>query len=127
MTLYLEKIQKQLEAFQTYTFTQVPWVDNAHADALTVLGFALGYQFRHSILIEYLGKPSIKEKPAAEVLQVNTIPSWQDPIIDYLVNETLPVERLEASNKGCTLLHVEQHSRSKILLRPTCPLPSASR
>ncbi|KAM1678464.1 hypothetical protein FF1_038550 [Malus domestica] len=38
ITQYLEKVRKQLEAFQTYTLTQVPRADNAHADVLASLG-----------------------------------------------------------------------------------------
>ncbi|KAM1851293.1 hypothetical protein ACFX13_015383 [Malus domestica] len=34
MTQYLEKVRKQLEAFQTYTLTQVSRADSVHADAL---------------------------------------------------------------------------------------------
>jgi hypothetical protein len=81
--------------------------DNAYVDALTALGSALDYQFICFISIEYLGKQSIEEESGAEVLQVNTTISWIDPIIDYLVNGTLPEERLEAPNKGGKLLHVE--------------------
>ena len=38
MAQYLEKVRKHLEAFQTYTLTQVPRADNPHADALAGLG-----------------------------------------------------------------------------------------
>ncbi|XP_068344095.1 uncharacterized protein [Pyrus communis] len=54
MAQYLEKVRKQLEAFQTYTFTQVLWVDNAHTDALAGLSFVLNHQLKRSILVEYL-------------------------------------------------------------------------
>ncbi|XP_068323101.1 uncharacterized protein [Pyrus communis] len=30
------------------------------------------------------------------MIQINTTSSWQNPIIDYLVNETLPADRLES-------------------------------
>ncbi|XP_068305157.1 uncharacterized protein [Pyrus communis] len=43
MAQYLRKIQKQLEAFQTYTLTQVPRADNAHANALGGQGSALDH------------------------------------------------------------------------------------
>ena len=82
--------------FQTYTLTKVPHANNAHADALAALGSTLDYKFRRFIPIKYLGKLSIEEKPAAEVLQVNTTLSWQNPIIDCLVNVTFSAKRLEA-------------------------------
>ncbi|KAM1334267.1 hypothetical protein ACFX2F_010204 [Malus domestica] len=96
MAQYLEKVRQQLEAFQTYTLTQVPRADNAHADALAGLGSALDHQFKRSIPVEYLDKPSIEMESIAEVSQVSVTPTWQSPIIDYLVNDTLPTERLES-------------------------------
>ncbi|XP_048435482.1 uncharacterized protein LOC125475154 [Pyrus x bretschneideri] len=53
-------------------------------------------KLRHSILIKYLEKPSIDEEPAVEVAQISTILSWQDLIIDYVVNGMLPADRLES-------------------------------
>ena len=95
MARYLEKVREQLEAFQTYTLTQVPRTENTHADALAGLGSALDHQLSHSIPVEYLDKPSIEAEPVAEVTQVSVTPNWQSSIIDYLVNDTLPTERLE--------------------------------
>ncbi|KAM1728016.1 hypothetical protein TB2_018122 [Malus domestica] len=100
MAQYLEKVRQQLEAFQTYTLTQVPRADNAHVDALAGLGSALNYQFKRSILVEYLDKPSIEMELIAEVSQVGITPNWQSSIIDYLVSGTLPIERLELQIKA---------------------------
>ncbi|KAM1497263.1 hypothetical protein ACFX11_031705 [Malus domestica] len=96
MAQYLEKVRQQLEAFQTYTLTQVLRADNAHADALAGLGSTIDHQFKRSILVEYLDKPSIDMEPTAEVSQVSVTPNWQSSIIDYLVNDTLPTEILES-------------------------------
>ncbi|KAM2016528.1 hypothetical protein ACFX16_046933 [Malus domestica] len=96
MTQYLEKVRQQREAFQTYTLTQVPWADNAHADALVGLGSALDHQFKRSILVEYLDKPSIEMKPIVEMSHVSVAPNWQSSIIDYLVSGTLPTKRLDS-------------------------------
>ena len=81
MAQYLEKVREQL---------------NAHANALAGLGSTLDHQLKRSIPVEYLDKPSIESEPVAEVTQVNATPNWQSPIIDYLVNGTLPAERLES-------------------------------
>ncbi|KAM1408819.1 hypothetical protein ACFX2I_009293 [Malus domestica] len=93
---YLEKVRKQLEAFQTYTLTQVPQANNAHPEALAGLGSTLNHQLKHSIPVAYLDKPSIMVEPAVEVSQVSTTPNCQDSIIDYMVNGTFPMERLES-------------------------------
>ncbi|KAM2576033.1 hypothetical protein TB2_007782 [Malus domestica] len=96
MAQYLENVRKQLEALQTYTLTQVSRADNAYADALAGLGSAFDHQFKRSIPVEYLNKPSIKAEPTIKVSQVSITPRWQSSIIDYLVNGTLPSERLES-------------------------------
>ncbi|KAM2856021.1 hypothetical protein PS2_000432 [Malus domestica] len=56
----------------------------------------LDYQLRSSIPVEYLEKPSINEEPTSEVAQIRTTLSWQDPIIDYIINVTLLVDRLKS-------------------------------
>ena len=81
MAQYLEKVRKQLEAFQTYTLTQVPRADNAHANALASLSSAFDHQLKRSIPVEYLDKPSIETEPAVEVSQVSTTPNWRNSTI----------------------------------------------
>ncbi|KAI5354380.1 hypothetical protein L3X38_007275 [Prunus dulcis] len=61
MILYLDKVQELLKAFPTFTIQQVPRAENAHADALASLGSALDTQFRRSIPVEHLDRPSIEE------------------------------------------------------------------
>ena len=99
----------------------MPWADNAHVDTLAALGSALDNQFRRFIPIKYLGKLSIEEESVAEVLQVNTTPSWQDPIIDYLVNETLPGERLEAKKLQIKAAHCYMWNDILIQRSLSCP------
>ncbi|CAL9007762.1 unnamed protein product, partial [Prunus brigantina] len=96
MILYLDKVQELLKAFPTFTIQQVPRAENAHADALASLGSALDTQFRRSIPVEHLDQPSIEEAKQPDLMQIDEDPSWQDPIIDYLVNENLPEDKSEA-------------------------------
>ncbi|CAL9024581.1 unnamed protein product [Prunus brigantina] len=96
MILYLNKVQGLLKAFPTFTIQQVPRVENAHADALASLGSALDTQFKRSIPVEHLDQPSIEEIEPIDTMQIDEDPSWQDPIIDYLVNENLPTDKSEA-------------------------------
>ncbi|KAM1954265.1 hypothetical protein ACFX1T_023632 [Malus domestica] len=74
MAQYLEKVRKQLEAFQTYTLTQVPRANNAHADVLAGLGSALDHQLKTLYSSGVSREPSIEAKPAAEVSQVSITP-----------------------------------------------------
>ncbi|KAI5335513.1 hypothetical protein L3X38_025646 [Prunus dulcis] len=96
MILYLDKVQELLKAFPTFTIQQVPRAENAHADALASLGSALDTQFRLSIPVEHLDRPSIEEIELINTMQIDEDPSWQDPIIDYLTNENLPTDKSEA-------------------------------
>ncbi|CAL9019260.1 unnamed protein product [Prunus brigantina] len=74
MMLYLDKVQKLLKAFPTFTIQQ----------------------FRPSIPVEHLDQPSIEEAKQPNLMQIDEDSSWQDPIIDYLVNENLPEDKSEA-------------------------------
>ncbi|KAL6273710.1 hypothetical protein ACE6H2_024402 [Prunus campanulata] len=96
MILYLDKVQELLKTFPTFTIQQVPRAENAHADALASLGSALDTQFRRSIPVEHLDQPSIEEAEQPNLMQIDEDSSWQDPIIDYLVNENLPKDKSEA-------------------------------
>ncbi|KAM2714780.1 hypothetical protein FF1_043300 [Malus domestica] len=56
----------------------------------------LDHQIKGFIPVEYLEKPSIDKKPTVKVAQINTTRSWQDPIIDYIINGKFPTDRLES-------------------------------
>ncbi|BFG33729.1 hypothetical protein CerSpe_200030 [Prunus speciosa] len=96
MILYLDKVQELLKAFPTFTIQQVPQAENAHADALASLGSVLDTQFRRSIPVEHLDRPSIEEVEPIDAMQIDEDPSWQDLIIDYLMNGNLPMNKSEA-------------------------------
>ncbi|KAI5324176.1 hypothetical protein L3X38_033249 [Prunus dulcis] len=86
MILYLDKVQELLK--DTFTIQRVPRIGNAHADALASLGSALDTQFRRSIQVEHLDRPSIEEIEPVDTMRIDEDPSWRDPIIDYLMTKT---------------------------------------
>ncbi|KAI5333485.1 hypothetical protein L3X38_023616 [Prunus dulcis] len=96
MIQYLDKVQGLLKELPTFTIQQVPRAENTHADALASLALALDTQFRRSIPVEHLDRPSIEEIEPIDSMQIDEDPSWQDPIIDYLVNGNLPTDKSEA-------------------------------
>ncbi|CAL9006556.1 unnamed protein product, partial [Prunus brigantina] len=114
MILYLDKVQELLKAFPTFTIQQVPRAENAHADALASLGSALDTQFRRSIPVEHLGRPSIEEVEPIDTMQIDEDPSWQDPIIDYLVNGNLPADKSEARKVQQKAARYYMHSNKLI-------------
>ncbi|CAL8993618.1 unnamed protein product, partial [Prunus brigantina] len=74
-----------------------------HADALASLGSAQDTQFRRFIPVEHLDRPSIEEIEPIDSMQIDEDPSWQDPIIDYLVNGNLPTDKFEARKKALNI------------------------
>ncbi|KAM1333679.1 hypothetical protein ACFX2F_009683 [Malus domestica] len=89
---------KKLAIHSDSQLITIPREDNVHADALANLGSVLDHQLKRSIPVEYLDKPSIEAEPAVEVSQVSITPNWKSSIIDYLVNDTLPLKRLKSRN-----------------------------
>ncbi|CAL9022511.1 unnamed protein product [Prunus brigantina] len=114
MILYLDKVQELLKAFPTFTIQQVPRAENAHADALASLGSALDTQFRRSIPVEHLGRPSIEEVEPIDTMQIDEDPSWQDPIVDYLINGNLPTDKSEARKVQQKAARYYMHSNKLI-------------
>ncbi|XP_034213022.1 uncharacterized protein LOC117625597 [Prunus dulcis] len=49
-----------------------------------------------SIPVKHLDQPSIEDAEQQDLMQINEDPSWQEPIIDNLVNENLPQDKSEA-------------------------------
>ncbi|KAI5310959.1 hypothetical protein L3X38_045482 [Prunus dulcis] len=94
---YLGKVQGPLKEFPTFNIQQVPRAENIHAYALASLGSALDTQFRRSISVEHLDRASIEEIESIDSMHIDEYPSWQDPIIDYLVNGNLPTDKSEAT------------------------------
>ncbi|CAL2271132.1 unnamed protein product [Prunus armeniaca] len=116
MIVYLEKVQELLKAFPTFTIQQVPQAENANADALASLGSALDTQFRRSIPVEHLDRPSIEEIEPIDTIQIEEDPSWQNLIINYLVNGNLPTAK-EGPAESHEILHAWRQAHSQIILR----------
>jgi len=68
--------------------------ENNH-DSLANLGVATEFQFRREIPIEHITNLSVQQ-PTGEILRLDTSPGWRDPIIAYLKELTLPVDKAEA-------------------------------
>ncbi|KAM1885356.1 hypothetical protein ACFX14_038050 [Malus domestica] len=60
-------VVKKLAIHSDSQLITIPRADNAHADALAGLGSTLDHQFKPSIPVEYLDKPSIEMEPIAKV------------------------------------------------------------
>ncbi|KAL5562370.1 hypothetical protein UlMin_032117 [Ulmus minor] len=94
MASYLEKTKEAMNKFDMVTIIQVPRAENTNADALAHLATGLEERLLKTVLIEILEVPSI-DKPE-QVGSIVVHPCWMDPIISFLRDGTLPVDKFEA-------------------------------
>ena len=96
MILYLQKVRDLLKTFVLVQVKHVPRAENSRTDALAKLATALQEDLNRSTPVEYLAEPSI-DLCDVEVAQVESEPSWMDPIWDYIIDGRLPDDPKEAA------------------------------
>ncbi|KAK0582887.1 hypothetical protein LWI29_030790 [Acer saccharum] len=95
MITYLELAKELLERFKEYRIAHVPREENEQADALAKLASATINIWPKSISMIRLLQPSIvKSKEVGAVFGERN--SWITPIKEYIVNDVLPSDPLEA-------------------------------
>ncbi|XP_022871367.1 uncharacterized protein LOC111390542 [Olea europaea var. sylvestris] len=70
----------------------IPRIENAHVDALSKLASSKGFELLTVIPMEYLLMPSIE---APNVMWVTGTPTWMQPIMAYLKDQVLPIDKHE--------------------------------
>ena len=95
MILYLQKVRDLLKKFVLVQVKHVPRAENSRADALTKLATASQEDLGGSTPVEYLAEPSID--PYMVVAPVESVPSWMDPIWNYIKDGSLPDDPKEAA------------------------------
>ncbi|XP_020421250.1 uncharacterized protein LOC109949591 [Prunus persica] len=93
MTAYLQHARHLLATFHAHSIKQVPRSENSHADALARLASALEQGMGRHIHIEFLAQPSTQ---APLICTIDHSPTWIDPILQFLQNQTLPANPAEA-------------------------------
>ena len=96
MVLYIQKVRDLLKKFVLVQVKHVPRAENSRADALAKLATALQEDLGKSTPVEYLAEPSI-DPYSMVVAPVGSVPSWMDPIWDYINDGTLPDDPKEAA------------------------------
>ena len=96
MVLYLQKVRDLLKKFVLVQVKHVPRAENSRADPLAKLATALQEDLGRSTPVEYLAEPSI-DPYSMVVAPVGSVPSWMDPIWDYINDGTLPDDPKEAA------------------------------
>ena len=96
MVLYLQKVRDLLKKFVLVQVKYIPRAKNSRADALAKLATALQEDLGGSTPVKYLAEPSI-DPYSMMVAPVGSMPSWMDPIWDYINDGTLPDDPKETA------------------------------
>ena len=94
---YLNQVKCMQLNFDSFNLLHVPRSGNADADSLAMLAISSTQDLSRVILVEDLYKPS----RTGETVQINQIrmgPSRMDSIIQFLKEDILPREKVEADN-----------------------------
>ena len=93
---YLSQVKCLRSKFDSFDLLHIPRNNNAHADSLAMLATSLAQDLPRVILVEDLYKPIETRREIAQIYQIRAGPSWMDSIMQFLKEDTLPEERVEA-------------------------------
>ena len=92
---YLNQVKCMQLKFDSFDLLHVPRSGNAHADSLAMLATSSAQDLPRVILVEDLYKPS-KTGETVQINQIRAGLSWMDSIIQFLKEDILPEEKIEA-------------------------------
>ena len=93
---YLSQVKCLQLKFNSFDLLHVPRSGNAHADSLAILAISSAQDLPRVILIEHLYKPTETRRETAQIHQIRAGPSWMDSIIQFLKENILSEEKIEA-------------------------------
>ena len=93
---YLSQVKCLQLKFDSLDLLHVPRSGNAHADSLVMLATSSAQDLPRVILVEDLYKPTETRREMAQIHQIRARPSWMDSIIQFLKDDILPEEIIEA-------------------------------
>ena len=96
MILYLQKVFDLLKKFVLVQVKHVPRAENSGAEALAKLTTASQEDLGRSTPVEYLAEPSI-DPYSMVVASIEFVPSWMDPIWNYIIDGSLLDDLKEAA------------------------------
>ena len=96
MQEYLGRVKRLQSDFKSFNLTHVSRSGNTHADSLATLATPSAHDLPRIILVEDLCQTSSTGKDTARIHQIRKNPSWMDPIMNFLKDDTLPEGKLEA-------------------------------
>ena len=93
---YLSQVKCLQPKFDAFDLLHVPRNGNAHADSLAMLATSLAQDLPRVILVEDLYKPTETRREMAQIHHIKAGLSWIDSIIQFLKEDILHEERIEA-------------------------------
>ena len=93
---YLSQVKCPQSEFDSFDLLHIPRNGNAHADSLAMLATSSAQNLSQVIFVEDLCKHTKIRKETAQIHQIKAGRSWMDSIIQFLREDTLPEERIEA-------------------------------
>ena len=92
---YLSQVKIMQMKFESFNLLHVPRSGNAHADSLAMLATSSTQDLPRVILVEDLHKPS-GTVDTVQINQVRARSSWMDSIMQFLKEDILPEQKIEA-------------------------------
>ena len=92
---YLSQVKFMQSKFDSFDLQYVPKSGNAHADSLAMLATSSVQDLPRVVLVEDLCNPS-RTEDTVQINQIRAGLSWMDSIIQFLKEDILPEEKIEA-------------------------------
>ena len=93
---YLSQVKCLQSKFDSFDLLHIPINGNAHANSLAMLVTSSAQDLPRVILVEDLYKPTKTKRETVQIHQIKAWSSWMDSIMQFLKEDTLPEERVEA-------------------------------
>ena len=95
MAAYLSLVREITANLKGLSITQIPREANTEAYRLACLASSSETDLPGTRM-EFLSEPSVPGLDHMDVDQIETRPSWMDPILAYQTTRSLPIEKVEA-------------------------------
>ena len=92
--LYLNKVRQMIGKFEAVEVVQIAREQKSFADLLARIAAVVDPKMPKSIPLEIKTNPSIEQN--LEVMQREQKGSWMDPIVSYLIDGVLPLDKVRA-------------------------------
>ena len=93
---YLSQAKHLQLDFESFDVSHVSRSGNTHADSLATLATSSTQGLPRVILVKDLYRANKVKEDMVQIHQVKVSPSWMDPIVSFLKDDTLPEEKSEA-------------------------------